>query len=115
MGLLRNVAGFGKQVSDGGRGVEAVDSEILAAGRRIIHSIRLTTGVGDPEDGRQFSESAERFRSAGRSLNTAIPGGNWDSAAAAAAYSDCRTASPYMKAVGGGSGSGRYEWDRGDC
>ncbi|MGV0807543.1 EspA/EspE family type VII secretion system effector [Mycolicibacterium setense] len=81
MELLSNTAGFGKHVSGEG-GMVTADTPVLAVGQRVIQNIRLTTGVGDPEDGKRFGDGAQRFRTAGQVLNTAYPGGSWDGRAA---------------------------------
>ncbi len=74
----------GKHVSDQA-GMVTAGSPVLVVGQRVIQKIRLTTGVGEPEDGRRFVDGAQRFRSAGRAfLNSAYSGDSWDGAASVA-------------------------------
>ncbi|MDO8835633.1 MAG: EspA/EspE family type VII secretion system effector, partial [Vicinamibacterales bacterium] len=62
----------------------AVDSEILDAGQRLIAGMRLTTGWGDPEQGEPFGQGAAHFSSAGETVVSAAPGGDWDGGGAEA-------------------------------
>lgn len=78
-----DTAGSGKHVSDQA-GMVTADSPVLVVGQRVIQKIRLTTGVGEPEDGRRFGDGAQRFRSAARALNSAYSDDSWDGAASVA-------------------------------
>ncbi|WP_051289060.1 EspA/EspE family type VII secretion system effector [Mycobacterium sp. URHD0025] len=78
-----DTAASGKHVSDQA-GMVTAGSPVLVVGQRVIQKIRLTTGVGEPEDGRRFGDGAQRFRSAGRTLNAAYSGDSWDGAASVA-------------------------------
>lgn len=91
---LERVAKFGRALGDfsgkftdffesnlGKRMVKAARSPILAAGQHVITGMKLTTGVGDPENGRRFGEGADHMSAAGRTLDSAYPTSDWDSAA----------------------------------
>lgn len=102
MGLLGDIADFGKdaiedrdkwadrfkKVGDftdffesslGKRLIRSAKSPILAAGQHVILSMKLTTGVGDPENGERFGQGADRLGNAGETLNSAFPDDSWDS------------------------------------
>lgn len=84
MQSLSNMATLGGNAIGEGQADIVARSPVLAAGQRVIGRIKLTTGVGVPETGIRFGESAERFRSAGQALTTAFPDDSWDSAGATA-------------------------------
>lgn len=63
--------------------VAAAGSPVLAAGQRIIESIKLTTGVGDPDTGMRLAVGAHGFAAAVRTLTTAFPGEGWEGAGSA--------------------------------
>lgn len=94
---LERVAKFGRAVGNfsgkftdffesslGKRMVKAARSPILAAGQHVITGMKLTTGVGDPDNGQRFGEGADRLSTAGRTLDSAYPGDDWDSGASSA-------------------------------
>lgn len=94
---LERVARFGRAVGNfsgkftdffesnlGKRMVKAARSPILAAGQHVITGMRLTTGVGDPDNGQRFGEGANRLSTAGRTLDSAYPSDDWDSEASSA-------------------------------
>ncbi|AKS31693.1 EspA/EspE family type VII secretion system effector [Mycolicibacterium goodii] len=91
---LERVAKFGRALGDfsgkftdffqsslGRRMVKAARSPILAAGQHVIAGMKLTTGIGDPENGRRFGDGADRLGTVGRTLNSAYPTDAWDSGA----------------------------------
>ncbi|MBU8810798.1 hypothetical protein KL953_18100 [Mycolicibacterium goodii] len=94
---LERVAKFGRALGDfsgkftdffesslGRRMVKSARSPILAAGQHVITGMKLTTGIGDPENGRRFGEGANQLSTAGRTLSDAYPGDGWHSGASSA-------------------------------
>lgn len=81
----RKLADFSKKFTDffesrlGKRLVKSAKSPILAAGQHVIDGMKLTTGLGDPDNGSRFGQGAERLGDAGRTLTAAFPSADWDS------------------------------------
>ncbi|MHC9292552.1 EspA/EspE family type VII secretion system effector [Mycobacterium sp. LTG2003] len=81
----RKLADFSRKFTDffesrlGKRLVKAAKSPILAAGQHVIDGMKLTTGLGDPENGGRFGQGAERLGDAGQKLTAAFPSADWDS------------------------------------
>ncbi|WKG03625.1 EspA/EspE family type VII secretion system effector [Mycolicibacterium sp. HK-90] len=74
MKSLGNVAAFG----------EACGSPVLAAGQRVIESIKLTTGIGNPDTGMRFGVGAQGFAAAVQTLTMALPENGWTGAGSTA-------------------------------
>ncbi len=102
-GRLRDLATLGRTLSGYGddtlrflknpavaRLVKAARTPILLGGQAGIAAMKLTTGFGDPEDGRRFGEGAARFTGAGSTLTAAYPDGSW-AGSGAQAYSDANS------------------------
>ncbi|MDH6195700.1 hypothetical protein M2272_002340 [Mycobacterium frederiksbergense] len=94
---LEQVAKLGGQIVDltkkaadffdsqiGKRLVNAARSPILAAGQHAIELMKLSTGVGDPENGQRFGAGADKMGTAGQVLASAFPDDSWDSSGASA-------------------------------
>ncbi|MDV3123330.1 hypothetical protein M1247_00240 [Mycobacterium sp. 21AC1] len=86
----RKLADFGKKFTDffesglGKRLIKSAKSPILAAGQHVIDGMKLSTGVGDPDNGERFGQGADRLGEAGTTLTAAFPTGDWDSSGAGA-------------------------------
>jgi len=99
MGLFGELRGLGKELWDlsasGWKKLpsdkellrSACESEILDSGQKIIEGMRLTTGVGEPEDGDRFGQGSTRFNEVGETLTSAFPDDSW-AGAGAEAYVD---------------------------
>ncbi|MGV0810684.1 EspA/EspE family type VII secretion system effector [Mycolicibacterium boenickei] len=81
MKSMGNVAASGEAC---GAGITAAGSPVLAAGQRVIGSIKLTTGIGGPDTGMRFGVGAQGFAAAVQTLTTALPGNGWDGAGSTA-------------------------------
>ena len=66
---------------------DAMGSEILDGGQKVIEGMRLSTGVGEPESGERFGQGWSRFNNAGETLTSAFPNDSW-TGAGADAYAD---------------------------
>lgn len=99
MGVFGVFTGLGKAFGDlafnRGRGnvidpkrlKDAIGSEILDGGQKVIEGMRLTTGAGDPENGDRFGQGWSRFNDATETLTSAFPNDSW-AGEGADAYSD---------------------------
>jgi ESX secretion-associated protein EspA/E len=79
------LAGWAKRVGLN-KFLRAADSPILDGGQLVIAGMKLTTGVGAPEDGERFGQAGVRCRDAVGTLKSAQPAASW-SGEGAAAYS----------------------------
>jgi hypothetical protein len=87
MGLLGKLESFGKalwatgKAAVGGGGADkslrAADSPILDGGQFVIAGMKLTTGVGTPDDGERFGQAGARSRDAVGTLRSAQPNASW--------------------------------------
>lgn len=89
MGVFGELTGLGKAFWDlgfnRGRGnlsnskvlKDAMGSEILDGGQKVIEGMRLTTGAGEPENGDRFGQGWSRFNAAGETLTSAFPNDSW--------------------------------------
>ncbi|WP_029112164.1 EspA/EspE family type VII secretion system effector [Mycobacterium sp. URHB0044] len=87
MGLLGKLESFGKAVWATGKAVvggagakeslRAADSVILEGGQLVIAGMKLTTGVGTPEDGERFGQAGVRGLDAIATLGSAQPSPSW--------------------------------------
>jgi hypothetical protein len=91
---LDNIANVGERLATLGAQVpdtkllrHAAGSDILDAGQSVIEGMRLTTGIGEPEDGERFGQGWSRFNHAGDTLTSALPDDSW-AGAGANAYVD---------------------------
>lgn len=101
MGLLGDIAGFGKGVIEnnlklaeraanffasqiGPRLIRSARSPVMVAGQQTIESMKRSTGIGDPESGQRFGDGADQMGSVGQVLASAFPDDSWDSGGASA-------------------------------
>jgi hypothetical protein len=89
MGLLDKQENAGKALGDTGtEGVERVgrlrgaDDPILDGGQLVIAGMKLTTGLGAPEDGERFGRGGARLHDACATLRSAQPTASWMGAGA---------------------------------
>jgi hypothetical protein len=82
-----HIAGLGPNLPDPKLLRDVTGSEILDAGQLVIEGMRLTTGVGEPENGDRFGQGWSRFNDAGETLTSAFPNDSW-AGAGADAYAD---------------------------
>jgi hypothetical protein len=102
MGLLGKLENVGKAVWDTGKEVSDVvegaaaigdfikrvrnlrvaNAPILDAGQLVIAGIKLTTGLGAPEDGERFGRGGARLHDACATLRSALPTASWTGAGA---------------------------------
>lgn len=86
----RKLGDFSRKFTDffesgpGKRLIKSAKSPILAAGQHVIDGMKLTTGVGDPDNGERFGRGADRLGEAGTTLSAAFPDDNWDSSGSGA-------------------------------
>ena len=86
----RKLVDFSKKTTDffasqlGRRLVKSAKSPILNAGQHVIAGMKLTTGIGSPENGERFGQGADQLSAAGSTLSTAFPDDSWDSSGAGA-------------------------------
>ena len=83
----QRIAGLGQKLPDAKLLRDVTGSEILDAGQLVIEGMRLTTGVGEPENGDRFGQGWSRFNDAGETLTSAFPNDSW-AGAGANAYAD---------------------------
>ncbi|OCB48461.1 hypothetical protein A5721_06095 [Mycobacterium vulneris] len=101
MGLLGDIAGFGKGMIEnnlklaeraanffasqiGPRLIRSARSPVMVAGQQTIESMKRSTGIGDPESGQRFGDGADQMGSVGQVLASAFPDDSWDSGGASA-------------------------------
>jgi hypothetical protein len=89
MGLLDKLENAGKALGDTGKeGIErvgrlrAANGPILDGGQLVIAGMKLTTGLGVPEDGERFGRGGARLHDACATLRSAQPVANWTGAGA---------------------------------
>ncbi|HTF09680.1 MAG TPA: EspA/EspE family type VII secretion system effector, partial [Asanoa sp.] len=89
MGLLDKLENAGKALWDTGKeGIERVGSlraangPILDGGQLVIARMKLTTGLGAPEDGERFGRGGARLHDASATLRSAQPTASWMGAGA---------------------------------
>jgi hypothetical protein len=89
-GRLGDVARLGRRLSEYGddalrflakpelrRFLRSAKTPILSGGQLTIAGMKLTTGIGSPEDGERFGAGADRFTAAADTLAGAHPNGSW--------------------------------------
>jgi hypothetical protein len=96
MGLLGKLESFGKAAWDTRKelgdvaavvkGLRAANAPILHGGQLVIAAMKVTTGIGEPEDGVDFGQGGVRLHGAAATLMSAQPTASW-SGAGAGAYS----------------------------
>jgi hypothetical protein len=57
--------------------LRAADSAILDGGQLLIAGMKLTTGIGEPEDGERFGRGGQRSHDAAATLRSAAPTADW--------------------------------------
>lgn len=62
--------------------LRAANAPILDGGQLVIAGMRLTTGLGEPEDGLRFGQGGARLHDVGATLRSAQPTANWSGAGA---------------------------------
>lgn len=87
----QRIAGLGQKLPDSKLLRDGTGSEILDAGRLVIDGMRLTTGVGEPENGERFGQGWSGFNDAGETLSSAFPDDSWAGAGANAYVDQNRT------------------------
>lgn len=69
------------------RFLKRANRPVLSGGQKTIGGMKLTTGLGEPENGARFGEGAARFQRAGATLASAYPDECW-SGRGSGAYTD---------------------------
>ena len=64
----QRIAGLGQKLPHSKLLRDVTGSEILDAGQLVIEGMRLTTGVGEPENGDRFGQGWSGFNDAGATL-----------------------------------------------
>ncbi|OBK03495.1 hypothetical protein A5746_19815 [Mycolicibacterium conceptionense] len=82
-GLSQKAAGFVAS-RIGQRLIRAARSPVLIAGQQTIESMKRSTGVGDPDNGRRFGDGADQMGAVGQVLVSAFPDDSWNSGGASA-------------------------------
>ncbi|MDT5327011.1 MAG: hypothetical protein QOF25_4163 [Mycobacterium sp.] len=62
--------------------LRAANAPILDSGQLVIAGMKLTTGLGEPEDGERFGRGGARLHDADATLRSAEPTANWSGAGA---------------------------------
>jgi len=92
MGLLGKLESFGKAAGDTGKelgdvaavvkGLRAANAPILHGGQLVIAGMKVTTGIGEPDDGVDFGQGGVRLHGAAATLMSAQPTTSWSGAGA---------------------------------